>query len=115
MYCTACGTPLPPGVTACPSCAQPVTVFAAPPSIPNYLVQAILVTLCCCMPFGIVAIVYAAQVNGKLAAGDLAGAQEASRNAKMWSWIAFGCGLLVSVIYMGLSGVGALQQIQNAH
>jgi Interferon-induced transmembrane protein len=115
MHCATCGTPLPLGVNACPSCAQPVTVYAAPATIPNYLVQAILVTFCCCVPFGIVAIVYAAQVNGKLAAGDMAGAQESSRNAKMWSWIAFGCWLLVAILYMGLSGIGALRQFQNAH
>jgi hypothetical protein len=102
-------------VNACPSCAQPIAVFAAPATIPNYLVQAILVTLCCCLPFGIVAIVYAAQVNSKLEAGDIAGAQESSRNAKMWCWIGFGCGLLAVLIWMGLFGIGALQQIQNAH
>ena len=39
----------------------------APISVPNYLVQAILTTIFCCLPFGIVAIVFAAQVNGKLA------------------------------------------------
>jgi len=38
-------------------------------AVPNYLVQAILCTICCCLPFGIVAIVYAAQVNGKVAGG----------------------------------------------
>jgi len=37
-------------------------------------VQAILCTLFCCLPFGIVAIVFAAQVDGKLAAGDYNGA-----------------------------------------
>jgi hypothetical protein len=42
------------------------------PQIQNYLVTAILVTLCCCVQAGIVAIVYAAQVNSKLAAGDIA-------------------------------------------
>ena len=70
MHCTNCGTPIPPGVNACPRCAQPIPVFAAPATIPNYLVQAILVTLCCCLPFGIVAIVYAAQVNSKLDRGS---------------------------------------------
>ena len=44
-----------------------------PDAVPNYLAQAILVTLFCCLPFGIVAIVYAAQVNGRLQAGDIAG------------------------------------------
>ena len=60
----------------------------APP--PNYLVWAILSTLFCCLPLGIVSIVFAAQVNSKFAAGDLAGAQDSSAKAKqfaIWSAI----------------------------
>jgi len=45
-------------------------------------VQAILVTLCCCLPVGIVSIIYATQVNTKRDAGDVAGALEASENAR---------------------------------
>jgi len=67
-------------------------------SVPNYLVWAILATLFCCVPFGIAAIVYAAQVNGKLAAGDYAGAVESSRKAKKWCWVAFALGIVVAVI-----------------
>ena len=70
--------------------------------------QAILVTLCCCVPFGIPAIVFAAQVNGKLEAGDLAGALESSRKAKMWSGIAFGAGLAGALAYAGLAFIGAM-------
>src|SRR5687767_5164983 len=66
--------------------------------IPNYLVQSILVTLCCCLPGGIVAIVYAAQVNSKLSAGDISGARQASDNAKMWCWISFGVGLVANIV-----------------
>jgi hypothetical protein len=104
----------PPGAPAPISSAA-----AAMPSgakIPNYLVQAILVTLCCCLPFGIAAIVYAAQVNSKQAAGDFAGAQESSRKAKMWCWIAFGIGLVANLIVVGIQvlalaagGAGGLQ------
>lgn len=63
--------------------------YGGPPagSVPNHLVMAILVTIFCCLPFGIVAIVYAAQVNGKLQSGDYAGAQEASKKAKTFSWV----------------------------
>jgi hypothetical protein len=57
--------------------------MGSPP--PNNLVWAILVTLFCCLPFGIVSIVYAAQVNGKWQAGDAAGAQESSRKARQWA------------------------------
>jgi hypothetical protein len=66
--------------------------------VSNYLVWAILVTLFCFLPTGIVAIVYASQVNSKLAAGDLAGAREASNKARMWTIISAVVGVLVGVI-----------------
>lgn len=66
--------------------------------VPNYLVQSILATIFCCQPFGIVGIVFAAQVDGKVAAGDYAGAVVASDNAKRWTLIAFGLGLATYVI-----------------
>ena len=53
---------------------------------PNYLVPAIL-TIFCCWPFAIVAILQANQVESKFAAGDLAGAKKASDSARMWSLI----------------------------
>jgi hypothetical protein len=86
-----------------------------PPSqtVPNYLVQSILVTLCCCLFPGIVAIVYAAQVNGKLAAGDYAGAVAASKNAKTWCWVAFGLGAVLSVLYFGVSMLGFMGEMAN--
>lgn len=68
-------------------------------AVPNYLVPAILVTLFCCLPGGIVSIVYASQVNGKIAAGDIAGAQAASKNAKMWTMISAGVGV---VFFLGI-------------
>jgi hypothetical protein len=74
---------------------------APPPEvIPNYLWQAIVCTVCCCVPLGIPAIIYAAQVNTKVVQGDLAGARQSSKNARMWCWIAFGSGLAVSLIYL---------------
>jgi hypothetical protein len=76
-----------------PPIAQAYTQpMAVGQSVPNYLVQAILVTIFCCIPFGIVSIIYAAQVNSKLAIGDVAGAMESSRSAKLWAWISFGIG-----------------------
>jgi hypothetical protein len=67
--------------------------------IPNYLVQAILCTLFCCLPAGVVAIVYAAQVNGKLESGDIRGARDASDAARTWCWLSFGGALAVGVAY----------------
>lgn len=71
-------------------------------AVDNNLVWAILATLFCCLPTGIVAIVYAAQVDGKASAGDIAGARESARNAATWSWVSFGLGMFFVVAYGAL-------------
>lgn len=67
-------------------------------AVPNYLIPAILSTVLCCVPLGVVSIIFAAQVNSKLAAGDMQGALESSKKAKMFTFIAIGAGLAVWVI-----------------
>ena len=79
---------------------QPTMPGRAPQQVPNYLVPAILVTIFCCWPFGIPAIVYAAQVNGKLAIGDVAGALASSKNAKMWCWVSFWSIVALILVYV---------------
>jgi ABC-type multidrug transport system permease subunit len=72
-----------------------------PPRRPdNNLVGAILSTLCCCLPFGIVSIVYAAQVNTKYSVGDYAGAEESAAKSKTWMWWGVGIGLVVNLIFI---------------
>lgn len=102
MYCTKCGAERPDNAMTCPSCGRTIQQFPLPPKIPNYLVQSILVTLCCCLPFGIVALVYSSQVNSKLASGDVIGAEASSRNARMWAWVAFILGILSAAGFAGL-------------
>lgn len=94
MYCTNCGNELPPGALACSNCGQDIPHFPAPPKVPNYLIHSIVVTLCCCLPFGVVALVFSAQVNSKLAAGDVAGAEASSRSAKTWVIVAVVAGIV---------------------
>jgi hypothetical protein len=81
-------------------------------TVPNYLVPAI-ISIFCCWPLAIPAIIFATQVNGKVAAGDIAGAQDSSKKAKMFSFIAIGLGLLGVICYVimlilgvGLSAIG---------
>ncbi len=69
----------------------PPPAGGAPGSVPNYLVPAIL-SFFCCWPLSIAAIIFAAQVNGKVASGDMAGALDASKKAKMFSFLAIGLG-----------------------
>ena len=76
-------------------------------TVPNYMVPAI-ISIFCCWPLAIPAIIFAAQVNNKAQAGDVAGAQDASKKAKMFSFIAIGLGVLLILIYviMMILGVG---------
>jgi hypothetical protein len=87
-----------------------------PPGMPppNYLWQSIVVTLCCCLPLGIVAIIFAAQVNDKFRRGDIQGAMQASKQAKMWMLIAFGLGLLVILIYGIFGGAAFMEAVREA-
>jgi len=95
-----------PASYAQPSPYAPPAAHAAPQGfvtkIPNYLWQSICVTVLCCMPFGVPAIIYAAKVDGLQARGDTAGALAASKTAKMWCWVAFGCGLAFILLYVGI-------------
>lgn len=82
-------------------------------TVPNYLVFAILTTIFCCLPFGIVSIVYAAQVNSHLTAGNYAAAVAASNNAKRWAWISFGVGLVVDLIVLVLQVLAVMMAVQQ--
>ena len=88
---------------------------ASTANVPNYLVPAILSTVFCCLPVGVVSIIFAAQVNGKLATGDVAGAMEASRKARMFMFISIGAGLLSVIIgivlWIFVFGVAALNSM----
>ena len=66
----------------------------------NYLIESILVTIFCCLPFGIVGIVFAAQVNAKFEAGDYEGALKASLEAKKWMTWGFVSSLIVGLFYL---------------
>ena len=82
-------------------------------TVPNYLVPAI-ISIFCCWPLAIPAIIFATQVNGKVAAGDIAGAQEASKKAKMFAFIAIGLGLVGVLIYVIMLVLGVGLSAMNA-
>jgi Interferon-induced transmembrane protein/zinc-ribbon domain len=135
--CIQCGNELRPAAfgsdtTAPPSPPPPpeyqqapiAQAYMSPPAtpsavqVPNYLVHAILVTFFCCLPLGIVSIIYATQVNTKLALGDIQGAIEASKQAKLFAWIGFGvtAGLLVLyLLFVLLVALGMIASSTHVH
>lgn len=121
-FCQNCGTQLDDNAVFCPNCghrckldesaaspapgAQQTTSTVQQPTSSaqqtasrgqcpdSYLLFAILTTLFCCLPFGIVAIVKAASVSSKYQSGDYEGAVQASNDAKKWCKIAVICCLI---------------------
>ena len=107
MYCLKCGALNHNKASKCCSCGDSLRnvkwSFPRQPYVPNYLAPAILVTLFCCFPFGIVAIVYAAHAGGRLAAGDYTGALRMSKTAQRWCWVSFLFGLAVALTLLLLA------------
>jgi len=62
-------------------------------TVPNYMVPAI-ISIFCCWPLAIPAIIFAAKVNNQVASGDVTGAQESSKKAKTFSMI----GIIIGVV-----------------
>ena len=93
----------------------PPPASGAPASVPNYLIPAI-ISLFCCLPLGIVGVIFAAQVNGKVAAGDVQGALDSSKKAKMFSYIAIGLGVAGWVCYiLFFVVIGGISMFGNSH
>lgn len=78
----------------------------------NYLVWAILSTIFCCIPFGIVGIVKASQVDTYWAQGNFAEAVQAARDAKRWTWIGVCTALGIYLIYIVIVVIGVFAAIK---
>ena len=98
MHCTSCGASVGGTDRFCPNCGTSTSPNQS--NVPNYLVPAILTTIFCCVPTGIVSIVYAAKVNGQIANGDVEGAMRSSERAKLWAWVSFGLGIAIYSIFV---------------
>jgi len=113
VFCRRCGTQSDGFHDLCVACGEVLEELVESEWTgerpPAYLAWAILATIFCCMPFGIVAIVYAAQVNSYWQTGNSEKAAELSRKAKTWCWVAFLCGLVLqslNAIFMLISMAG---------
>jgi hypothetical protein len=92
---------------------EPNSPFGQAPNIrpKNWLVESILVTIFCCLPFGIVGIINAASVNTRYDRGDYDGALRASQEAGKWTKIGLWVGVASYIIWLALVflfGFGAL-------
>lgn len=93
--------------------AQQRGVFDGSMPMPkNWLVESILVTLFCCLPFGIAGILSASKVEGLYLGGDYEGAMRASKDAKKWTTYGFFGAIIGGALYFifmfGIGMIGAL-------
>ena len=108
MDCPNCQSQVPPNEAANPSCGTVLSDANAPQPQPQpqtvntWLIPSILVTVCCCLPFGIVAIVFASKANTCLGMQDYEGAKKAAHTAKIWFWVALGTGIVANFIALVL-------------
>ena len=93
------------------SIPQPPPLNASPP-VANNLVLAIIASVAslmfCCLPHGVVSLIFATQVNKKAEAGDIQGATNAAKQAKMWAWISIIVSALWFVIALVFGVLGAI-------
>lgn len=93
------GTPYQPQQPA-PAVEQgPQQTTPGEPCPPTNLVWAIIATVLCCIPTGIVAIIYALKVAGRYRAGDLEGAKRASETGAWWCIAS----IVLGVLYVPLA------------
>jgi hypothetical protein len=107
MDCPKCSTQNEDNAWRCINCGNVLPHEAQEPQPPpikinNHLIFAVLCTVFCCVPLGIPAIIYAAQVNEKAATGDIQGAMNSSQKAKFWAWLAFILGCIIGIFYIAI-------------
>ncbi len=106
MLCSSCGQTNADDVRVCSKCGAELGSGRNPgtdkPYLSNYLAPAVIVTFICCMPLGAVALIFAAQVNGRQIAGQWEEARKSSESARLWCWIAFGVGIVFWTLYITL-------------
>lgn len=82
--------------------AQGYGGYAQPVKVDPWLWQSIVATLLCCLPAGVVGIVFASKSQSAAAVGDIAGAQRYAGTARTWTLVAVGVAVLGIVAYIVL-------------
>jgi hypothetical protein len=78
-------------------------------NVPGYLLPlSILATLFCCLPVGIISIIFSVQARSKSQAGDYAGASQAVRRANISLIIAVVSGVVVIAVIFAFGLLGAV-------
>jgi hypothetical protein len=78
------------------------------PVVQAPFVKAIIATACCCLPLGVVSLVYASQVSGHMTRGDYLSAQQAAKNADTWANVSIAIGVVGVILQFAFGLVGGM-------
>lgn len=84
-----------------------------PPRPNSYLALAIISTIICCMPLGIISIIYATKVNSSYEDGHFDEAIRASKNAKNWGLASIVTGAIFILGFFILYGAIVIAALSN--
>lgn len=125
MKCSFCGNEVEEGSKFCPVCGtrieqensfdgerleynqsnnhydRPIHPINGTP----YLIFSILTTICCCLPLGIVSIIYASKIDSLQRMGDYEGAQDAAKKAQIFMIVGAVVGVIGSVVLGVVAGM----------
>lgn len=84
---------------------------AASSWIPQSIVLPIVVTLCCCLPGGVIALVFTLQANSAGAMGNIQLAEKNAKNAKLCMIVSAIVGVIFAALYLVFMVLGAAVEV----
>lgn len=112
MICARCGAVNGDNAWRCVSCGVVIERPDDRPTrtvhIKTHLIPAIFASCFCCLIPGVIAIVFALQVDVKLAQGDLEAARRFSKWAGISAWVSIVLGAVIIATYIALVALGVV-------
>lgn len=84
--------------------SEPFMRTVVPPK--TWLLESILVTIFCCMPAGVVGLIYAVQVRDMITLNRLELAYKYSSQARVWTIVSFSIGIVLLIVWLLLLLLG---------
>lgn len=111
MKCRICGEEIPNGAGACPVCGEAVD-HGKEINGTLYLVFSVLATLLCCLPFGIIGIVFSSRINSQQKNGDYEGARISAKMAGIFLALSLLLGVIVVCAAVGVYTMRGVKKMQ---
>lgn len=108
MFCQKCGTDIGESQEMiCPACKEKTLQL----EVTDYTVYSVLSMIFCCVPFGVVSLIYSSKTAQLVKNGKIDEARELSRKAKAWAIAAVVTGFIFTLLYIGWEIVRVIVQI----